>query len=174
MRSLAALNLQILLILLVSLVAAAVHRQQVKMPPEIVLTSDASESSRDIADSVSADDGGDDVIQIGTVTVDQAYTYFQEGAQFVDARNEEKYIEGHVEGAWLVPFAVFGSGYPEVLDYLDPSQVTVIYCEGGDCDASKLVAKQLLLHEFIALKILTAGFPAWAEAGNPVETGIAE
>ena len=67
MRSLAFLNLQILLILFVSLVAAAIHRQQVKTPPEIVLTSDASESSRDITDSVSADDGGDDVIQIGTV-----------------------------------------------------------------------------------------------------------
>ena len=174
MRSLTFLNLQILLILFVSLVAAAVHRQQVKTPPEIVLTSDASERSRDITDSVSADDGGDDVIQIGTVSVEQAYAYFQEGAQFVDARNEEKYIEGHIEGAWLVPFAAFGSGYPEVLDYLDPSQVTVIYCEGGDCDASKLVAKQLLLHEFISLKIFTAGFPAWVEAGNPVETGIAE
>jgi rhodanese-related sulfurtransferase len=158
---------QIILILLISLIATTVHRGQVDDAPEIML--------RDDSDGPDPDAGGNEVVQVGTVTVEQAYQYFLQGAQFIDARSEDKFIEGHVEGAWLLAYSAFASsGYPEVLEYLDPSLTTVIYCEGGECESSKLVARQLLLVEFTELKILTTGFPAWSEAGKPVKTGSAE
>ncbi|HZW11540.1 MAG TPA: rhodanese-like domain-containing protein [Phycisphaerales bacterium] len=93
---------------------------------------------------------------------------------FIDARPQDEYEAGHIPFAYLVPPASLDSGRLGDLMELggvDPSQRTVVYCEGGTCDASELVALHLQDMGFTKLHIYVDGFPAWQAAGHEVETG---
>jgi len=46
----------------------------------------------------------------------------------------------------------------------------VIYCKGGDCDESLLVAQELKGMGFTC-HIFLDGYPAWSEAGYPTVKG---
>jgi len=93
---------------------------------------------------------------------------FSAVAAFIDARFAEQYAEGHITTArrLMAHEVTDGTGRP-VLDWLtdlQPDQI-VIYCEGGECDASKNLARQLELLGFSReqLHVLEPGYPAWAE-----------
>lgn len=110
------------------------------------------------------------------IDVAQAKWIFDQGlADFIDARNPEEYEPGHITGAFSIPPRAIQSGVPGVIEqgFLQPGdRAIVVYCEGGDCDASHLVRDHLVHMGFgQRIFIMVDGFPAWAEAGYPTDTG---
>lgn len=113
-------------------------------------------------------------LEIGT---DDAYQLWQMGTVvFIDARPPEEYEAGHIPAAFLVPPSSLDAGrlidlIDPAIGGVDPSQRVVVYCEGGTCDASELVAYDLQDMGFTRVHIYVDGFPAWQGAGYDVVTG---
>ncbi|CAN5353234.1 hypothetical protein BH09SUM1_BH09SUM1_25120 [soil metagenome] len=97
--------------------------------------------------------------------------YDQGTANIIDARPIDQYREGHIPGAYHLDPAAFRAGRPELVDMLPTDLPIVIYCSGGDCDASHQVQKFLKSYGFTKLEVFDGGFPEWQSGDNPVETG---
>jgi len=65
---------------------------------------------------------------------------------FVDARNEDEYVAGHVAGAINIPAPKKEEQQHvnDIMTMLSPGQLTIIYCDGGNCEASNTVYEYLL------------------------------
>jgi rhodanese-related sulfurtransferase len=92
---------------------------------------------------------------------------------FIDARDEGRYQEGHVPGAYEFDPYHPEKYFPEVLPVCRTAEQIVIYCNGGDCDDSKTAA--LLLKEVgipdQKIFIYGGGIAEWTSTHQPVETG---
>lgn len=100
-----------------------------------------------------------------------AKALFDQGVVFLDARIQKEYDEGHIPQAFLLNSSMFGtSAADEAMKVMDADQPVVIYCGGGDCDASKNVAILLQQAGFKQLHIIEKGYPEWKELGYPIET----
>lgn len=105
------------------------------------------------------------------ITLQDALDLQKIGAVFIDARHRPEYEEGHIQGAFLLPADMFDQGKPECLNFIDPNSYLIIYCSGGECDASHNTAKMLQQVGYMKTHILKAGYPAWKDGGHPVATG---
>ena len=105
--------------------------------------------------------------------IPQAQALFDAGETiFADARPLDQYAEGHIAGAeHLDPNAFFGGEEPDFVYTYPYEQLIVIYCPGGECDASELVAIRLQGFGFMNVHILQPGYPGWVDAGLPTEVG---
>jgi rhodanese-related sulfurtransferase len=104
------------------------------------------------------------------ISVERAYQYWEEGMPFVDARTDHEREVGTIEGAVHLETRHFLSGLAEpVLAQLDRSFPVIIFCAGGDCDASENVAQRLIGRGFTEVYIMHEGFGAWEAAGHPTE-----
>jgi rhodanese-related sulfurtransferase len=97
-----------------------------------------------------------------------------EGALFLDARRTAIYREGHVAGAR--PLSVWESDADEKVRALwsegtDQKAPIVLYCSGGDCEDSHMLAQKLYLAGFDDLRVYRDGFPDWQKRGLPVTRG---
>ena len=105
---------------------------------------------------------------------DEAVWLHAHGALILDARRTAMYTEGHIPGA--KSFSAWEDGLPEKVDQLsiftaDLKLPVVIYCSGGDCHDSHLVAQKLWLAGFRNLRIYTDGYPDWEARKLPVTKG---
>lgn len=96
------------------------------------------------------------------------------GALFADARRTEVYAEGHIPGALSLP--VWEDGLPRRIAELGAKAMgtdlpLVVYCAGGECEDSKLLAQKLWLAGYRNLRVYEGGFPEWAARGWPVTKG---
>ncbi|MGD9344856.1 MAG: rhodanese-like domain-containing protein [Candidatus Aminicenantes bacterium] len=91
-------------------------------------------------------------------------------AVFLDSRAEEKYSEGHIQGAVNIPFE---DGEHIVDDRLAFPHVTtlVVYCDGNECQSSVLLAKVLAKFGFDDIRIFFGGWAEWLAAGLPMSEG---
>ncbi len=106
--------------------------------------------------------------EIGT---DAAFRLWDENlALFIDARPVEEYEAGHIPGAFNVPPSKI-SGISALLDFMGPGDRIVVYCEGGSCDASHLVAIRLEDLGITTVHIDVDGYPGWAAAGHETAQG---
>ena len=101
-------------------------------------------------------------------------SHLQPGAiVFIDARDEENYLGGHVPGAYEFDPYHPEKYFPAVLPVCQAAEQIVVYCNGGDCDDSKTAA--LLLRDVgIAsrkLFIYGGGITEWTTNHQPVEIG---
>jgi len=101
---------------------------------------------------------------------------FEEGVlvHFLDARRREDFDAGRVMGAiWMPARRIDELGGLSTLDQVGvfPEDPIVIYCTGGDCDASHNTAARLQQAGFTNLIIMTAGYDDWRAAGLPTEGG---
>ncbi len=114
----------------------------------------------------------EDIITGPDITIPQAFRLFSANAAFVDARRRDEFEAGHVQNAfWMPADALTGGKRSEAMDFLVPDQPIVIYCGGGECDASKNVAALLQQGGFTQCLIMTDGYPGWVAAGHPTATG---
>lgn len=105
----------------------------------------------------------------------KAWELFQSGTPFADARFLEDYEKGHVEGAfWITTEQFMNGNSPAALQFLDKSQWLVIYCSGGNCDASHNLAQFLAMVGYNKCLIMKDGYPAWEQANHPTATGKPE
>jgi rhodanese-related sulfurtransferase len=109
------------------------------------------------------------------ITGEETYQLWLLGTTtFIDARKPEEYEAGHIPYAFLVPAEGNRAqrlGNLIAQTGIGPSQRVVIYCEGGTCSASELVALDLQDMGFTKIHIDTGGFPAWQAAGYEIESG---
>jgi len=105
----------------------------------------------------------------------EAWQLHQQGARFLDARRAAEHRAGHIAGAWCAPVweadlearltafeAQSGASFGDPL---------VLYCGGGDCQDSHLLAGRLLALGYRNLLIYRAGYPDWVALGRPTRAG---
>jgi rhodanese-related sulfurtransferase len=110
------------------------------------------------------------------ITVERAKELWEKGKRdgsvyFVDARNQEQYVAGHVAGAMNILPGAF-SRTPPKTDYL-VGMTVVVYCVGQECTDSEavMIGLQNLKRGIKPIYIMHDGYGAWAAKGYPVERG---
>jgi rhodanese-related sulfurtransferase len=91
-------------------------------------------------------------------------------ALILDARAAPFYAQGHVPGALNLSRDDFANDYRRLKSTLDESKdkPIVVYCSGGDCHDSRMVASALLSLGFSKVQVFTDGWTGWTQAGMPV------
>jgi len=94
-------------------------------------------------------------------------------ALILDARPSVFFEQGHVPGALNLARDDFARDYrrlsPELKAATD--KPIVVYCSGGECHDSRLVANALLTLGFSDVRVFTGGWEEWQAAGLPTATG---
>ena len=96
---------------------------------------------------------------------------------FLDARRTSVYEQGHISGART--YSVWESDIDEKVNKLfeersDPQAQAlpiVIYCSGGDCEDSHMLAHKLWGIQFNNVYVYKDGFPDWQQHGGVVHAG---
>src|SRR5438876_450190 len=99
------------------------------------------------------------------------------GVLFLDARRTSVYEQGHIAGAR--PFSVWESDIDDKVRKLfdergDPAQQAkpiVIYCSGGECEDSHMLAQKLWGIQFNNIYVYKDGFPDWEKHRGAIHTG---
>ncbi len=111
----------------------------------------------------------------GEIGLARAQQLYDEYAVFLDARPLYQYEQGHITGShWMPVERVMDNGalFFEIEDLAGgQDQTVVIYCGGGDCDASHNLAIVLEQAGFTNLLIFVDGYPAWEAAGLDTQVG---
>lgn len=109
---------------------------------------------------------------IAWITQKEAYAVLnQKDVIFVDARDEDHYVQGHIPGALHVPFAG-GDIAPNVVNALRAAASVVTYCDtGSECARSKRLALELSMRGVAQVKVLQGGMPSWLQNQYPAEAG---
>jgi rhodanese-related sulfurtransferase len=108
------------------------------------------------------------------ISPDDVELLHRRGALFLDARRSSVFAEGHIAGARSFP--VWESDiddrvkglYEEGLDQQAP---VVVYCSGGNCEDSHMLAEKLYMVGFDNVLIYRDGFPDWEKRGLAVSKG---
>ena len=79
------------------------------------------------------------------VPIDQVLKHLElQDALFVDARKPEEYAQGHIRGAVNLPSSsVFENIQVVIQNVSSPEQLVIVYCGGGECEASHEVKNAL-------------------------------
>jgi rhodanese-related sulfurtransferase len=102
------------------------------------------------------------------------------GVLFLDARRSSIFEQGHIAGARS--FSVWESDIDDKVNKLyeergDPREQNlpiVIYCSGGDCEDSHMLAQKLWGLQFNNVYVYKDGFPDWQKRNGAVKTGAAQ
>lgn len=100
--------------------------------------------------------------QVGFIDAKSAFELYQDGrAVFVDAREQERYQEGHIPGAIHVA--------PDAdLSLLPYGGTLILYCDGPECGASARLAERVVKVRTSRTLLMLDGWTAWQAAGLPV------
>jgi rhodanese-related sulfurtransferase len=90
--------------------------------------------------------------------------------QFVDARAAHEFAVSRIPGAVHVSPDMFAAGAPAAALALDRSLPIIVYCTGGQCESSLLVAIRLREMGYGQLSVYEDGMEGWTKAGQPVDT----
>jgi rhodanese-related sulfurtransferase len=91
--------------------------------------------------------------------------------QFLDARPAFQYAEGHLPGAFSLPWQAFDQHADRVLPELREDALLITYCDGVHCSLSKDLAQVLMDFGFPQVRVLVNGWTVWRESGLPTESG---
>ena len=104
------------------------------------------------------------------ITLEEAeILYFDQQAVFLDARSEEVFRMGHIEGAKNLPWEDFDKYYPKVMSGIPREAVIVTYCDGEACGLSKELAFALAAQGYEHVRVLLDGWMQWQEFNLPIE-----
>jgi rhodanese-related sulfurtransferase len=111
------------------------------------------------------------------ISGEDAALLYSKGSLFLDARRSSAYEEGHIAGAR--PFSVWEADVDDKVNALfeerqDPAEQNkpiVIYCTGGACEDSHMLAQKLWGVQFNNVYVYKDGFPDWQKRGGAVRTG---
>jgi rhodanese-related sulfurtransferase len=111
-------------------------------------------------------------VKVTLVDERQAGDYFSDASTvFVDTRSEEDFRSGRVKGALHIHSEKMERQYPMVAALMPEDSRIVLYCHGPECDMAEKVASFLAQLGYENMMVMTSGYPAWEEAGYPVEKG---
>jgi len=148
--------------------AHSVIHASVGKPIVLTLTDDAPDNPEEPENSIG-------VATLDLSVPDRVRDLYQDGYLFLDARPLYQYEQGHIEGAlWMPSSRVTENGtlFFEIEDEAGGlGEPVVIYCGGGDCDASENLAMLLQQAGFTDLIIFKQGYPAWEASGHETQVG---
>jgi rhodanese-related sulfurtransferase len=102
------------------------------------------------------------------ITLEQAYKLFNNGVQFIDARDESDYLAGYITNSINIPFDDFDN-HQQKLEQLPKEKPLVIYCAGTDCDLSILLGNLLFEKGYKQVYVFFGGWLEWLNADYPVK-----
>jgi len=82
-------------------------------------------------------------------------------ALVVDARLEEDFAHGHIEGSINIPPDLSSDHIHEALGEISPSRQIVIYCQSNVCPFAETVAKRLETMGFHGIVLFSDGWVGW-------------
>lgn len=99
--------------------------------------------------------------------------FAQEQVVFVDARADSPYQEGHIAGAYQLDHFHLEAYMPGVKAACDAADKIVVYCNGGECEDSKLVSSDLMDAGILPSRVYVyvGGIMAWKKHRLPLERG---
>ena len=107
------------------------------------------------------------------ISGEQALWAHGHGVRFLDARRTKVYEEGHVAGARS--FAVWEADVDQKVfafqDEADKELPVVLYCSGGECEDSHMLADRLFGAGFTDVLVYRDGWPDWVKRGGASRTG---
>jgi rhodanese-related sulfurtransferase len=94
-------------------------------------------------------------------------------ALILDARPSVFFEQGHVPGALNLARDAFARDYRQLAPVLKSAtdKPVIVYCAGGDCHDSRLVANALMSLGFSNVRVFTGGWEEWSKARLPVSSG---
>src|ERR1043166_5800510 len=79
-----------------------------------------------------------------TMTADIVLTHLKNRtAHLVDAREDHEWVDGHLRGAIHIPASAIYDNISRILQQVPPTEKVIVYCGGGQCEASHHVADAL-------------------------------
>lgn len=111
---------------------------------------------------------------VGTIGLDEFRRMAEaKTAVILDARASAYYQQGHVPGALNLSREDFGKDYLRLREALEKHKdsAIVVYCSGGTCHDSKMVAQALTSLGFTRVRIFPGGWEAWSAAGLAAQRG---
>ena len=105
--------------------------------------------------------------QIREISIDVAERLFSDSVLFIDAREEEYYIEGHIPNS--ICNDDFDSLILQVEDMIKYSDGFVVYCSDDDCGSSEDLAYQLQDQGFKNIYLFKGGWKQWTKNNLPIE-----
>jgi len=114
---------------------------------------------------------------LATVTFDEVKALFEDpmyqyGAYvFVDARNDERFAEGHIPGALQLDHYHVERYIGAVLEQIPGKLKVIVYCTGGSCEDSEFAAMDLVYSGVPAsqLAVYLGGIEEWKARGMPLQ-----
>jgi rhodanese-related sulfurtransferase len=107
------------------------------------------------------------------ITIEQAYSLFNNDVTFIDARDEAEYLAGYISRSINIPYYDF-ENHQQKLGLLSIDKPIVTYCAGTDCDLSILLANQLSELGYKQVYIFFGGWIEWQNANYPTELPLEE
>jgi rhodanese-related sulfurtransferase len=90
---------------------------------------------------------------------------------FIDARPEEEYSRGHIQGARSLPWNEVDLKFMDVTRDIELETPIVTYCDGETCELSHNLALFLRDAGFVNTRVLVNGWKLWQQAGMPAGSG---
>lgn len=91
---------------------------------------------------------------------------------FLDARDEDQFDEGHIQGARNLPWYSVDHYFADITMDLDPDTLIITYCDGEACPLSHDLAEFLRNMGFSNTKVLINGWSVWKENHLPVQSSL--
>ena len=105
-----------------------------------------------------------------TISITEAARLFQQNkAVFLDARPEEFYDKGHIQGALSLPWQMVDEKCMEIMDKIPPDCTIITYCDGPACDLSHLLAEFMKDMGFENVRVLVNGWTLWKQHKLPID-----
>jgi len=92
--------------------------------------------------------------------------YGKAGTVFVDARKNDAFQTGHIQGARHIPYSFVRPVSKEALESLGDFKSVIVYCNTKDLEASKLLAGELAQAGISRVTYLEEGLAGWVKAGG--------
>ncbi len=103
--------------------------------------------------------------------INKAYSLFQQGeVVFVDARAEEDFIEGHIDGAYSLSYERFDELYDALLDWTG-GQPILVYGTVNEFPVADDLAYKLIKSGEETVYLFSTGIEAWREREMPIQSG---
>jgi rhodanese-related sulfurtransferase len=102
------------------------------------------------------------------IKLEQAFTLYNKGVLFIDARDEGDFLAGHISNSINIPFDDFDN-HKQKLEEISKEKPLVIYCAGTDCDLSVLLGNLLFEKGYKQVYVFFGGWVEWLDANYPVE-----
>jgi rhodanese-related sulfurtransferase len=91
----------------------------------------------------------------------------EDGSHLIfDARPRIDYDNGHIPGAFSLPYDDLDQHFPEFAPILSPDQGIITYCSGLECDDALLLAAFLRNQGFTNVLLYAEGYEEWQTKGG--------